>query len=94
MWACSAGVEEDAAWSVIYTGRHADSCRAYDATQHLLNCRHRLIVSTDSTIRRVSDLLDLDVERVRLWMFARAAAEPRDVWEEQSAAFAKFLAPK
>jgi streptomycin 6-kinase len=68
--------------------------RAYDATQHLLNCRHRLIVSTDSTIRRVSDLLDVDVERVRLWMFARAASEPRDVWEEQSAAFAKFLAPK
>ena len=31
--------------------------RAYDATQHLLNCRHRLIVCTDSTIRRFSDCL-------------------------------------
>jgi streptomycin 6-kinase len=68
--------------------------RAYDATQHLLNCRHRLIVSTDSTMRRFSDLLDVDVERVRLWMFARAAAEPRDVWDETSTAFAKLLAPK
>jgi streptomycin 6-kinase len=68
--------------------------RAYDATQHLLNCRHRLIVSTDSTIRRFSDRLDVDVERVRLWMFARAAAEPRDVWDERSTAFAKLLAPK
>jgi streptomycin 6-kinase len=68
--------------------------RAYDATQHLLNCRHRLIVSTDSTIRRCSDRLDVDVERVRLWMFARAAAEPRDVWDERSTAFAKLLAPK
>ena len=68
--------------------------RAYDATQHLLNCRHRLIVSTDSTLHRFSDLLDVDVERVRLWMFARAAAEPRDVWDETSTAFAKLLAPK
>jgi streptomycin 6-kinase len=67
--------------------------RAYDATQHLLNCRHRLIVSTDSTIRRFSDLLDVDVDRVRLWMFARAAAEPRDVWDETSTALAKLLAP-
>jgi streptomycin 6-kinase len=68
--------------------------RAYDATQHLLNCRHRLIVSTDSTIRRCSDRLDVDVERVRLWMFARAAAEPRDVWDDTAIAFAKWLAPK
>ena len=68
--------------------------RAYDATQHLLNCRHRLIVSTDSTIRRFSDLLDVDVDRVRLWMFARAAAEPRDVSDETSTALAKLLAPR
>ena len=67
--------------------------RAYDATQHLLNCRHRLIVSTDSTIRRFSDLLEVDVERVRLWTFARVAAEPRDVWDEQTAAMARVLAP-
>jgi streptomycin 6-kinase len=67
--------------------------RVYDATQHLVNCKRRLIVSTDSTMRRFADLLEVEVERVRLWMFARAAAEPRDVWDEESAAFAKTLAP-
>jgi streptomycin 6-kinase len=68
--------------------------RAYDATQHLFNCRHRVVAFTDSTIRRFSDLLEVDAERVRLWMFARAAGEPRDAWDEESAAFAKRLAPK
>jgi streptomycin 6-kinase len=68
--------------------------RAYDATQHLLNCRRRLMGSTDWTIRRFSDLLELDAERVRLWTFARAVAGPREVWDEESAAFAKTLAPK
>ncbi len=30
------------------------------------------------TIRRFAGLLGVDSERVRLWMFARLAAEPRD----------------
>jgi streptomycin 6-kinase len=55
---------------------------AYDATQHLLNCRARLRSDPDGTIRRVADLLGIDQERVRLWMFARAAAEPRDDWND------------
>jgi streptomycin 6-kinase len=66
--------------------------RAYDATQHLFNCRSRLLADVDSTIRRYADLLEVDEERVRLWMFARAAAEPRDVWNEDSVALAKALA--
>jgi len=53
---------------------------AYDATQHLLNCGARLRSDPESTIRRFADLLDVDGERVRLWTFARAAAEPRDDW--------------
>ena len=53
---------------------------AYDATQHLFNCAARLRSDPDETVRRFSDLLDVDRERVRLWMFARAAAEPRDDW--------------
>src|SRR5207342_69848 len=52
--------------------------RAYDATQHLFNCKDRLLNDPKTTIRRFADLLDLDDERVRLWMFARAAAEPRN----------------
>jgi streptomycin 6-kinase len=65
--------------------------RAYDATQHLFNCRRRLTTATDSTVRRMADLLELDVERVHLWAFARAAAEPRDAWREESVAIAKML---
>jgi streptomycin 6-kinase len=53
---------------------------AYDATQHLFNCRERLRADPHGTIRRISDLLGVDHERVRLWTFARAAGEPRDDW--------------
>ena len=53
---------------------------AYDATQHIFNCRASLQADTDGTIQRFADLLDVDQERVRLWVFARAAAEPRTDW--------------
>jgi streptomycin 6-kinase len=49
---------------------------AYDATQHLLNCPDRMRTDPGGTIRRFADLLEVDSERVRLWMFARAAAGP------------------
>jgi streptomycin 6-kinase len=55
---------------------------AYDATQHLLNCKTRLRSDPDGTIRRVADLLGVDYERVRLWTFARCAAEPRHNWKD------------
>lgn len=55
---------------------------AYDATQHLLNCRERLAARPEETIARFADLLELDRERVRLWTFARAAAEPRENWND------------
>jgi streptomycin 6-kinase len=66
--------------------------RAYDATQHLLNCRRRLTAAPTSTIRRFANLLEINEERVRLWTFARVAAEPRDDWDEQSLALARALA--
>jgi streptomycin 6-kinase len=47
---------------------------AYDATQHLLNCR-RLRTEPVALVERFADLLELERERVRLWTFARAAAE-------------------
>jgi streptomycin 6-kinase len=56
---------------------------AYDATQHLLNCTARLRADPLGTIRRVTDLLEVNAERVRLWMFARAASGPRDDWDDQ-----------
>jgi branched-subunit amino acid ABC-type transport system permease component len=40
-----------------------------------------------------TDLLGVDHERVRLWTFARAAAEPRDEWNDDALALARALAP-
>jgi streptomycin 6-kinase len=65
---------------------------AYDATQHLFNCVGRMRADPDATIRRFADLLEVDSERIRLWMFARSAAESRDVWDDDSIALARVLA--
>jgi streptomycin 6-kinase len=64
---------------------------AYDATQHLLNCRERLRRDPLGTIRRFADLLEVDSERVRLWLFARLGAGPGN-WSEDSTALAQTLA--
>jgi streptomycin 6-kinase len=67
---------------------------AYDATQHLLNCEARLRADPLGTIRRFSDLLGVDGDRVRLWTFARAAAEWCDPWErDDGMELARLLAP-
>ena len=67
---------------------------AYDATQHLFNCEERLLADLDGTIGRMADLLQLDCERIRLWAFARAAAEPRDDWSDEGRiAIARATAP-
>ena len=67
---------------------------AYDATQHLFNCAARLSADPDATIGRFADLLGVDRERVRLWTFARAAAEPRDDWHDLGRlTLARELAP-
>jgi len=67
---------------------------AYDGTQHLFNCSARLQSHPDGTIRRLADLLGLDCERLRLWTFARAAAEPRDDWSSRERMdLARAIAP-
>jgi streptomycin 6-kinase len=67
---------------------------AYDATQHLLNGIPRLQADPFGTIDRFADLLQIDRRRVRLWLFARLAAEPRDDWSDPSAlGLARTLAP-
>ncbi len=66
---------------------------AYDATQHLLNCIERVRNEPEDTIRRFSDLLELDAERVRLWTFARAAAAPWDWSSEAWGSLARAVAP-
>jgi streptomycin 6-kinase len=64
---------------------------AYDATQHLFNCEARLRSDPVTTISRIADLLGVDRERVRLWTFAREAAEPRDNWKDGSMTLARAL---
>jgi streptomycin 6-kinase len=67
---------------------------AYDATQHLLNCRTRLRLHPDRTIRNFANLAEIEYERVRLWTFARAAAEPRDDWSNDNLmSLARAIAP-
>ncbi len=68
---------------------------AYDATQHLFNCSGRLLADANGFIRRVADLLEMKHERVGLWMFARAAAEPRRNWgqEDWKTTVARAIAP-
>jgi streptomycin 6-kinase len=68
---------------------------AYDATQHLLNCRDRLLRDPDGTIRRFADLLHVDHERVALWTFARLAVETSEESPQPGAEeIARKLAPR
>jgi streptomycin 6-kinase len=67
---------------------------AYDATQHLFNCSARLRSDPDGMIRSFANLLGVDHERVRLWTFARAAAEPRGDWSNGDlVALARAISP-
>lgn len=54
--------------------------RAYDLVQHLHNCEARLHSDPIGIVARLADLAEVDRERLRLWTFARAAADPRDDW--------------
>ena len=65
--------------------------RTYDLTQHLLNCKERLFAAPEATIGRLADLADVDAGRVRQGLFARAASEPRDKWNEDSVRLARAL---
>jgi streptomycin 6-kinase len=49
--------------------------RAFDAVQHMLNCDARLAGDPLKLSRRMASLLEVDPERVRLWLFARCAQE-------------------
>jgi streptomycin 6-kinase len=67
---------------------------AYDATQHLLNCHSRLRSDPHGTIQSFANLLGVDDRRVRLWAFARAAASPRDDWNNSALIeLARAIAP-
>jgi streptomycin 6-kinase len=50
----------------------------YDPLQHMLNCEERLTADPLGFARRIAALLDLDAERLRLWLFARCMQECLD----------------
>ena len=54
--------------------------RSYDPVQHLINCETRLHRDPVGLVERIADLTGVDSRRLRLWTFARAAADPRDDW--------------
>jgi streptomycin 6-kinase len=53
---------------------------AFDLVQHLHNCEARLHVDSIGMVKRMADLAEVDAERLQLWTFARAAADPRAEW--------------
>ena len=65
--------------------------RAYNAIQHLMNCKGRMLTAPTSTIRRFADLLEVDDGRIRLWMFARVATELDDWSPDDDIALARAL---
>jgi streptomycin 6-kinase len=54
--------------------------RSYDPVQHLINCETRLHRNPAWLVERIAGLTEADPERLRLWTFARAAADPREDW--------------
>ncbi len=66
---------------------------AYDATQHLLNCSARLRAEPDRMVRRFADFLSVDHDRVRLWLFARAATTMHGWNDHSSLDLARLIAP-
>lgn len=63
----------------------------YDPTQHLLNFPDRLAADAVGFAERMADLLELDAERLRLWLFARCVLESVD--QPDLHAVARELAP-
>ncbi len=64
----------------------------YDLLQHLWNCQARLVADPVGLTDRVAGLVDLDADRLRLWVFARAVVESPG-WAA-AAALAARLAPR
>jgi streptomycin 6-kinase len=52
----------------------------YDLVQHLHNYEARLQADPRGMVKRLGELAEVDVERLQLWTFARAAADPRPEW--------------
>jgi streptomycin 6-kinase len=76
-------------WLVIDPKPHVGD-PAYDALQHMLNC-DRLLTDPAGLARRVASLLDIDAQRLLLWLFARCVVESPG--NPDAARVATLLAP-
>jgi streptomycin 6-kinase len=50
----------------------------YDALQHMFNCSERLRANPVRLASRMAELLELDLDRLLLWLFARCVQESPD----------------
>jgi streptomycin 6-kinase len=66
---------------------------AYDCTQHLFNCPQRLRFDPHGLIGHIAALAGVDKERLKLWTFARAAAESHRACDPEAVALARAIAP-
>lgn len=48
---------------------------AFDSVQHMLNCDERLAIDPVGLSQTMAELLEVDRQRVRLWLFARCVQE-------------------
>jgi streptomycin 6-kinase len=48
---------------------------AFDAVQHMLNCGERIASDPAALAERMAGLLEVEAERVRLWLFTRCVQE-------------------
>jgi streptomycin 6-kinase len=78
-------------WLVIDPKPHVGD-PTYDVLQHILNCDERLQDDPRGLARRVAELVDVDPDRLVLWLFARCVVEAPD-WPAL-AEVARRLAPR
>lgn len=64
-------------WLVIDPKPHVGD-PTYDVLQHMLNCPGRLHADPLGFIRRMAELVEVDAERLRRWLFARCVQESAD----------------
>lgn len=64
-------------WLVIDPKPHVGD-PTFDALQHLLNCPGRLTADPFGLVGRMASLLEVDHERLRLWLFARCVQQSPD----------------
>jgi streptomycin 6-kinase len=66
----------------------------YDPLQHMLNCEARLRADPVGLARRLAGLLDLDADRLLLWLFARCVIESASAAGRALVDVARQVAPR